>query len=467
MTLPEALAQAYEKNPDLNANRAQLRATDEGPAIVRAQGLPSLQAAAQFSHMLDKGLNNPTLPTDTLTGSGTFSVPIYQGGSIRNGIAAAKQRVIAGRHDLDAVEANLFAQVVAAYLGVMHDEAVVGLNQKNVDALGVNLKATDARFQKGDLTKTDVAQSNQRLEQARAQLFQAQVQLDASRERYVRLVGAAPGVLAPPQPLVGLPATADEAINVALRNNPDLLAADVKARAAHYDTNSAYGLRLPKISAFGSYQYNRYSDPFDGTAFCTSGGVSFTNQVPGCYDHDHTATVGAQVTIPLYQGGGPAAQVRRAQALESQALENANSVNRAVIETARDAFYAWQASGAIIASSQNAVASAEQSLTGVRAENKIGTRTIIDLLNAEQELLSTQVQLVSARRDAYIAAFNLLTAMGQAQARNLGIDADHLYDSTAHYRRVGGSIWDWGSDPAPVAQSSTTTIVPIQDGLLR
>lgn len=460
-TLVDALSLAYERNPDLNAARAQLRGTDAGVPLARAPGLPSLQAAASFNHLLDPGKNNTTAPENQFVGSGSFSVPLYAGGTIANAVSAAKQRVVSGRYDLESVETSVFAQVVAAYLSVIRDEAVVGLNQKNVDALGTNLKATDARFQKGDLTKTDVAQSNQRLEQARAQLVSAQIALAASRERFVRLVGAEPGVLAPPQPLTGLPASAEDAINVALRSNPDLLSADAKVRAARYDTRSANGLRLPRLAAVGSVQYLNYFNSLGGpyAAACSSAG--------SCFQEDRNASVGAQMTIPLFQGGGPAAQVRQAQARESAALENENGVNRAVVETTRSAFYAWRASSSVIAASENAVASAEQALTGVRAENKIGTRTIIDLLNAEQELLSTQVQLVSARRDAYIAAFNLLAAMGQAQARNLGIDTDRLYDPTAHYKRIAGSIWDWGSDPAPIAQSTTTTIVPVQDGLLR
>jgi len=461
VSLPEALMAAYRNNPDIGVARAQLRATDEGVPIARAQGLPSLQAAANFNHFIDPGLNNPTAPQNQFTAQAALTMPIYQGGSVANAISAAKQRVASGRHDLDSVGSNVFAQVVAAYLAVIRDEAVVGLNQKNVDALATNLKATDARFQKGDLTKTDVAQSSQRLELARAQLVSSQIGLDASRERYVRLVGAAPGVLAPPQPLVGLPMTADEAVETALRNNPDLLSADAKVRAANYDTRSAKGQRLPRLAGVGTFTYNNYFNSLGGpySSICSSQGT--------CFQHDRSAQVGAQMTLPLFQGGGPAAQVRAAQARESASLENANAVNRAVVETTRAAFYAWRASSAVIAASENAVAAAEQSLAGVRAENKIGTRTIIDLLNAEQELLSAQVQLVSARRDAYVAAFNLLTAMGQAQPRNLGIDQGQIYDPTDHYRRVAGSIWDWGSDPAPVAKSTTTTLVPIQDGLLR
>ena len=377
--------------------------------------------------------------------------------TVANAVSAANQRVVSGRHDLDATESNVFAQVVAAYLGVIHDEAVVGLNHKNVEALAVNLKATSARFEHGDLTKTDVAQSTERLELARAQLVQSQVSLAASRERYVRLVGAPPGQLAPPQPLLGLPASAGEAIETALRANPDMLAADAKVRAAHFETRAANGSRLPRLAAIGSFEYDNY--------FGTLGGPLAAQ---GIYaQHDKVAQIGAQLTIPLYQGGGPAAEVRQAQAREGAALETANGVNRAVVETTRSAYYAWRASSTVIASSEAAVAAAELGLAGVRAENKIGVRTILDILNAEQELLGTQVQLVTARRDSYIAAFNLLTAMGQANARNLGIDPDHLYDSAAHFRRVGGAIWDWGADPAPVAKSTTTTLVPVQDGFWR
>jgi outer membrane protein len=177
-----------------------------------------------------------------------------------------------------------------------------------------------------------------------------------------------------------------------------------------------------------------------------------------------SAQAGLRATIPLFQGGRPAAQERQAQARASAALENIIAAERDVISTTRSAFANWQASLAIIESNQAAVAAAELGLEGVRAENTVGNRTILDILDAQQELFRAQVQLVTARRNAYVAGFNLLAAMGHAEARDLGLDEfGPLYDPTDNYDRVRGNIWDWTMDPNPVTQSTRTVDIPAQD----
>lgn len=448
--LMQALAMAYATNPDIQEARARTRAQDESVQIARAPGLPSLQAVGRFNRSLLVGENNSTLPTRTLTGEVDASIPIYAGGGIRNATNAAKQRVYASRKDLTSAESSVFASVVENYLSVIHDEAVVQLNQKNVDALEVNLKATTARFNYGDLTRTDVAQSRERLYLARAVLQTAQVQLAGTREKYIAVVGQQPGVLTSPPPMRGLPASVDDAVNIAIDNNPDLASARLMTRAYGYDAKAAASARLPKIQLFGNFQYNKYFDTYGG----------YLSQYYAQYDK--IAAVGVQITVPIFQGGQPAAQERQADSQRSAALERTTSVERQVIQGVRAAFIAWRSSDAIIAANQTAVEAAEQSLIGVRNENKIGNRTIIDILNAEQELLSAQVQLVSARRDAYIAAFNLLTAMGRSTARDIGLD--NIYDPVAHYRKVSGSIWDWGSTTTLSPVSTTTRQVPVQTG---
>jgi len=198
-----------------------------------------------------------------------------------------------------------------------------------------------------------------------------------------------------------------------------------------------------------------YTDYFD-----TLGGVA--GVLPS--QRQTTAQAGVRATIPLFQGGLPAAQERQAQAREGATLEQEIGTEREVIAAVRTYYQQWKAANEVIVSSQSAVDAASLSLEGVRAENSVGNRTILDILNAEQELLNAQVQLVRARRNAYVTGFSLLAAMGKAEARDLGIAGGALYDPTVNYRRVRNNIWDWAHDPAPRAQSTRTVDTPAQDG---
>jgi outer membrane protein len=171
-----------------------------------------------------------------------------------------------------------------------------------------------------------------------------------------------------------------------------------------------------------------------------------------------------RASVPLFQGGLPSAQRRQAQARESAVMEQEIGIERSVIASVRSAFAQWQAAQSLIATSQTAVDAAELSLEGVRAENSVGNRTILDILNAENELLNAQVQLVTAKRNAYVAGFNLLAAMGKAEARDLGLDGGTLYDPEVNYRNARGTIWDWDDNPDPKPASTRTVDTKAQDG---
>jgi outer membrane protein len=187
----------------------------------------------------------------------------------------------------------------------------------------------------------------------------------------------------------------------------------------------------------------------------------------GLVQEEVTGNLGVTLTIPIFQGGLPAARQRQAGARESAALERVIEVERAVIQQTRAAYINWQASLAVIESSQTAVDAAEFSLEGVRAENSIGNRTILDVLNAEQELLSARAQLVTARRNAYVAGFSLLAAMGRAEARDLNLDTGGpLYDPTVNYERVRGRFWDWDRDPEPEANATRTVDTELVDDMI-
>jgi outer membrane protein len=456
-TLREALVSTYQSNPTLMAQREALRATDANVAIARARGRPQLSATTGINRDLTRSgiLAIGSRGTDLTVGA-DLSYPLFTGGSVRNSVRAAQTRVLAGRAVLEAVEGDVFTDAVAAYMSVIRDRAIVELNLNNVRVLGTNLEATRDRFEIGDVTRTDVAQSEARLELARSNLATAEARLAASEEEYRRVIGQPPGPLAPPPPLPPLPATAEEAVQIALATNPDVVAVIRQAQAAGYDVGVARASRLPTLSAGARATY------LNALEGAQSGFPSAGSET----------TAGLTARIPIYQGGEPAARIRQAQALEGQLLEQVIGTERAVVASTRSAFASYQAALRAIQSSEQAVAANELALEGTRAELTVGTRNVLDLLNAEQELLNAQVTLVTARRDAYVAGFQLLNAMGQTQAEDLGLDGGPLYDPLGNYRRVAGNWSDWASDPRRVPVSTPTivrtpppVVVPVTEGV--
>ena len=444
-TLREALANAYKTNPTLTAERANQRAVDENVPIARAAGLPTVGSSAGYNENVIRGSNSFASPGRVLNAQVALTVPIFSGGAVRNSVRAARTRVEAERYNLRGTESDLFTAVVGAYMDVIRDEAIVALNQQNVHVLDVNLQASRDRFQVGDLTRTDVAQSEARLSLARAQLDTAEANLISSREQYVRLVGSAPGVLETPPALPNLPTSPDGAVDVALKENPQLLAAQRTRDATAYDVSVAKSARLPRISVSAGPDYNNYL----GSLGASSGQSTGQSALSGA--------IGLGLSLPLFQAGLPAAQVRQAQARRGQAIEQATAAERDVIAQARAAYAVWRSSQAVIRSSQEAVDANKLSLQGVRAENSVGNRTILDILNAEQELLNSQVTLVTAQRDAYVAGFALLASMGQAEAADLGLDGGSLYDPVAHYDAVSHRLSDY-ADGSPAQPVATRTI---------
>ncbi|MGK6321467.1 TolC family outer membrane protein [Sphingomonas sp. DT-51] len=452
-TLRDALAQAYRDNPTLTAQRAAQRANDENVPIARAGGRPVLSTSTGVNENFLRGGNSFTTPERQLSASAGVTLPIYQGGRVKNGVRAAEVRVEAGLANLRGVEASTFTDVVGAYNNVIRDEAIVALNAQNVRVLDTNLRASRDRFEVGDLTRTDVAQSQARLSLARAQLQSAQATLISSRENYVRLVGTPPGTLEPPPELPKLPDSADAAVEIAVQDNPNLLAARKVREATDYDVKVARANRLPQLGATVSQNYFNYLGTL-GRGNAAGLGVGQTGT---------STAIGASVNLPIFQGGRPAAQLRQAQELRGQAIEQATAAERQVIAQARSAYAVWRSSLEVIASAEAAVNANKLSLEGVRAENSVGTRTILDILNAEQELLNSQVTLVTARRDAYVAGFSLLAAMGHAEADDLGLDGGALYDPTVNYRATRGRFNDFARTRAAEPVAASTADVRAQD----
>ena len=258
-TLREALSQAYATNPDMLAARARQRQIDETVPIAKAQGRLGVSADSTYIENVKNSSGSSLASPDRQLSAGVNAeLPIYQGGGVRNAVQAAKTRVEAGRADLRATEASIFTDVVAAYMDVIRDSAIVELNANQVSVLETNLRASKDRFEVGDLTRTDVAQSEARLSLARSQLEAAQARLVASRENYVAVVGKTPDALETPPVLPGLPANIDAALDLALANNPQLLAARKQGDASRYDIDTARAARLPQLSAIAGGNYYNY-----------------------------------------------------------------------------------------------------------------------------------------------------------------------------------------------------------------
>lgn len=447
-TLREALVSAYQTNPTLMGQRETLKATDANVAIAKAAGRPQVSGTLGLNRNLSRSgiLIDSTQTGPVVSGGLDLSYPLFNGGAVKNNVRAAKTRVEAGRATLRAVEGDVFTQAVTAYMDVIRDRAIVELNQNNVKVLETNLQATRDRFQIGDLTRTDVAQSEARLQLGRAQLATAEGTATASEARYRQVIGHQAGQLAAPPPLPPLPTMADEAVRIALSSNPDLVAISREAIAAGYDVRVAEAGRLPTLSGDLSATYINIingtgTDPFTGKSNPSKG---------------TTATIGLNARVPFFQGGLPAGRTRESQALEGQTLERVVETERAVVQATRAAFANYQAAQQTIQAQTVAVQANELALEGNKAEQSVGTRTIIEVLNAEQELLNSQVALVTAKRDAYVAGFTLLNAMGQAEAQDLGLDGGPLYDPLGNYRRVANNWSDWASDPRHIAVATRT-----------
>jgi len=455
-TLREALVKTYGSSPVLGSARAKLRSIDEGVPLAKAQSRLQVAGTVGLTQSTD-GIASLDNGGRVLTGGVNLSYPLFQGGRVRNQINAAEARVVAGRSDLRSAEGNLFTQAVAAYMNVIRDQAIVELNTSQVHVLETNLRASKDRFAVGDLTRTDVAQSDARLSLARSALATAQGQLTASRESYRQVVGEWPDHLEQPPALPSLPTNPDDAVKVALDNSPAIQSITANSQAASYDVSTQRAAKLPVFSVTGGSSYNDYM----GTRAQSAG---LPKGTPGLDETVGQSRIGVSMSVPLYQGGLVGAKVRQAQEIEAATREQAIDVERQIIANTRGSFATYVAAGEAIVAYERAVSANELALQGTQAENSAGTRTVLDVLNAQQELLNSRVQLVSAQRDQYVAGFALLNAMGRAEASALNLEGGALYDPLANYKRVRNKANDWSEDakykPLGTHTSGPTPIDP-------
>ena len=423
--LDDALALAYGGNPTLGAERANLRSTDENVPQALSGWRPTVSATGQASH-------NWVDATKPATKSSTYSPrtygitvtqPVFRGFRTVKGTSEAENQVQAGRQRLTGTEQDILLQAVQAYMGVVRDEAVLVLNQNNVKVLQAQLQSTQDQFQVGELTRTDVAQAKSSLQGAIAQQIQSEGNLKTSRATYVQVIGADPVDVKMPSPHLQLPATKDETVALA-RSVPNVNAAQYDQKAARDQIDVAFGQMLPEVSIQGSFQRN------EDVAF---GQSSFNEGV-----------ILGVVTIPLYQAGNVESQVRQSK---EQYYRTRRLVDEALRASEQAGVASWQAldtANAQISAFEEQVKAAKVALDGIRQEQQVGARTIIDVLDQEQSYLNAQVSLVSAQTDQVVAQYQLLSAVGRLTARDLKLKTD-LYDPNKHYNEVRDKFIGIGS----------------------
>lgn len=453
-TLREALAAAYSSNPDLLAARAQQRSVDENVPSAVSNWRPTITGQAnvnwfdsenQFFALEDGFVEGPTGPVPVEAGdllqesfldgrreqySANLDQPLFRGFRNFNEFRRAKAQVFAGRAQLLSTEQQVLLDSVTAFVNVLRDEAVLRLNENNVQVLTRQLEASQDRFRVGEITRTDVAQSEARLAGADAARIAAQADLEASRAAYRRVIGDYPGTLEEAPPLPPLPESEDAALDIASAENPLVVAARYSERVAQYAVKTSEGALLPTITA--NAQWSRFEGPQNFGAF-DGGAVSTTRQA------------GVRMTVPLYQSGAEWADIRRNKQVRSQRMLEIVSAERQVIADVRTAWERYLAAQSSIESTGSAVRANEIALDGVRQEAAVGSRTTLDVLDAEQELLDARVNLVRARRDEYVAGFTLLASLGRLNAKSLDLPVQ-LYDPADYYREVKWKFIGWGTD---------------------
>lgn len=431
-TISSALTRAYGNNPDLNQQRAATRAVDENVPKATAGYRPTITGQAQAGVQY-LGTNATSTGTgaviQTHTTPGMFGVTVSQniwnGNRTINGVRQADSQVLGSREQLRQSEQLLLANAAAAYMNVLRDTATLNLNNNNVEVLAEQLRLTEGRFRIGELTRTDVAQAQAALEQGRASAIVAQATLAASLAAYRQYIGVEAKSLDPARPLDRLvPRSLNDAINRAQAEHPLIQAAlhNVDITALSVKINE--GALMPSVDA--------------------SANVSRSFEQQGLVGmHATTASVAGTLTVPFYDGGLTYSSIRQSKELLAQARLQADLQRDQVRAQVVSAWGQWDASARVIQSTQAAVRAAEIALNGVREEAKVGQRTTIEVLNQQQALLQSRVNLISAQRDRVVNSYALLSAVGQLSARSLGLHVSS-YDPGVHYDQVKGKWFGTG-----------------------
>lgn len=424
-TIFEALGEAYSSNPDLQAQRAYLRAVDENVAIAKSGFRPTIDLTGGYSDIRN---NNDSDNTDD--GSRASSIgakitqPLFNGLSTYNSVKAADSNVRAEQYNLSNYEQSVFLSASEAYLNVVRDAAIVDLQKNNEKLLKKRLDETVERFNVGEVTRTDVSQAQARYSQAKADRIASEGNLQASKAVYTRVIGEAPKDLSEPENLGDfIPASFQEALEYTKANNYSIRYARELLNSRVYDVAANTGALLPSVTLDGSATTSK-SDS-SGSAY-------------GAYNRDTKVDEvqwGVNMNIPLYTAGETRAKIRQSKYQKWQAQELVLEAERQAVSDVTSAWELMTSNKAQIKSIKDQVKANEIALDGVQKEEALGNRTILDVLDAYQELLNSNVNEVKARRDYYVAAMQLLLSMGKLTAEDLRLNVD-LYNPKKFYKET-------------------------------
>jgi TolC family type I secretion outer membrane protein len=422
-SLVQALVTTYNSNPDLLAGRALLRQTDETLAQAVANWRPRVSLSVEFNKIQSDSLPvlgpNRYTPLNGRTTLLSITQPLFRGGKTVADTKGAQASIEAQRALLADTEQTVLFQAITAYADLLRDTGIVDARRNNVRVLVEQLDATRERFRVGDQTITDVSQAEARLEQAKADLVQGEAQVRTDIAAFERVTGQRPGLVAD-LPLIGaLPASEEESVALAMNYGPRAVSAQHRITAASYAENSVAGDLLPQINIVGFVQ--QQSDL----------------QVPG--DQYYQYGVRLQAVVPIYQNGTEWSRLRQAKEIVGQRRNELDSARRQAAETAIRAWRGLDAARSRIISFKAQVMANQSALAGVRQEALVGSRTTLDVLNAEQELLNAKVNLIAARHDAQVNYYGALSSIGRLTARALGLPVEY-YDEEKYYNTVG-SRW--------------------------
>ncbi len=440
-SLVEALSSTYNSNPDLLAARAVLRQTDEGLAQAVANWRPKILLNVEYNKIEADSLPNVgiTKPNSYIFLNGRTALlqaiqPIFRGGATVAATKTAQANIQAQRAVLADTEQQVLLNTITTYADLVRDAGIVDARRNNVKVLVQQLDATRERFRVGELTITDVSQAEARLEGAKADLVQAEAQLRIDEAAYQRVTGQLPGKVGD-LPLWGsLPSSEEESVALAMDANPRPVSAKNRITAAAYAVNSAWAVLLPQVNLVGFIQTQQ------------------DLAVVGDQYYQYGARL--QATVPIYQNGSEWSQVRQAKELVGQRRNELDSARRVAAQTVITFWRQLDAARSRVVSFEAQVKANEVALNGVRQEALVGSRTTLDVLNAEQELLNAQVSLISARHDVQVAYYGVLSGIGRLTARTLGLPVEY-YDEEKYYNEVG-SKWI-GTGTAGAGQSGPVT----------
>lgn len=419
-TLLQALASAYANNPELNAARAATRAVDEGVPQALSNYRPQVNARGSVTQSWDDTDFRGGGGTDTNGASATLGLNVtqnlFRGFRTANGTKQAEAAVLASRANLLNTEQNVLFGAAESFMNVVRDRALVELRSQNVAFLRQQGKATRDRFEVGETTRTDVAQADARVSLAVSQYNLAQAMLNSSEAIYQQIVGNKPGKLNQGYSPNGLiPNNLDSALTVALTDHPGILAAIYNADSAAYNTKVIEGELLPTVSLEGD--------------------ISRTFNFQGNTSSSNNASLTGRVSIPIYQGGGVSSRVRQSKEIAGQRQIELDLTRQQVRASVVSAWGQLTASRAVIVAAEAQRNASQIALSGVIEEQRVGQRTTLDTLNAQQELQDARVNLISARRDQVVAAFALASSIGRLNAQRLGLGGQ-IYQPEEHYEKV-------------------------------